>query len=60
VVRRTGIEIRGGDFIEHVGVHVRMDGSIRGRVVSDSDENGVALCYSDTQQISGEFLNVSL
>jgi hypothetical protein len=38
VVRHTGIEIK-GDLIEHVGVHVRMDGPIRGRVVSGSDEN---------------------
>ena len=35
---RTGIEF-GGNFIKHVGVHVRMDGPVGGRVVSGSDEN---------------------
>jgi hypothetical protein len=52
----------GGDVrrVEHVNIHVRMDGPIGGNIIARSDEHGVALRNGYTEQIDWGFLNVSL
>ncbi len=58
-LRRTRVE-SGRDRIEHVGVHVRVDGPVGGSVVASGYEDRVTLCDSDGDQVDRGLFDVSL
>ena len=54
---RTGVE-GVGHFVEHVRVHVGVDGPVGGGVIARGDEHGVALGDGEREQGDGAFFNV--
>lgn len=57
--KRTGHE-GVGDGVEHVGVHVGVDGPVSGGVVARGDEDGVALGDGERHDVDRRLLHVRL